>query len=137
MNDVAMGIILNSQGRILIAQRNQKKNFGGLWEFPGGKLESGESPSTALIRELKEELSIKVEILKIYDHYTYLGDNIDINFYPIQCSVVKGEISNNEHEQIEFVEVGQIGSYTFAPPDYIAVELIKKEYKDMLIRSCS
>ena len=52
---VSMGIILDSEGKILIAQRNLQKNFGGMWEFPGGKQEVDESPEDALIRELKKK----------------------------------------------------------------------------------
>ena len=59
---VSMGIILDSEGKILIAQRNLEKNFGGMWEFRGGKQEANESPEQALIRELKEELSVEVEV---------------------------------------------------------------------------
>ena len=55
---VSMRIILDSKGKILIAQRNLQKNFGGMWEFPGGKIEIGETPEAALIRELREELNI-------------------------------------------------------------------------------
>ena len=53
--------LLDSDGRILIAQRPKGKSMAGLWEFPGGKLEVGESPEQALIRELKEELAIETE----------------------------------------------------------------------------
>ena len=53
-----MGIILDSEGKILIAQRNLQKNFGGMWEFPGGKQEEDESIELTIIRELREELSI-------------------------------------------------------------------------------
>ena len=62
---VSMGIILDSEGKILIAQRNLQKNFGGMWEFPGGKQEANESPEQALIRELREELRNKDEKIEI------------------------------------------------------------------------
>ena len=81
---VSMGIILDSEGKILIAQRNLQKNFGGMWEFPGGKQEANESPEQALIRELKEELSIEVEVLRSFPPYDYKDEKIKISFYPIQ-----------------------------------------------------
>ena len=59
--DVAAGVILNESGQILIAQRPDHLHQGGLWEFPGGKLETGETPRQALDRELQEELDIQVE----------------------------------------------------------------------------
>ncbi len=57
---VSAAALIDGDGRVLIAQRPQGKSLGGLWEFPGGKVEPGESPETALIRELKEELDVDV-----------------------------------------------------------------------------
>lgn len=58
---VAAAALIDSTGRVLITQRPQHKQLGGLWEFPGGKVEPGEAPEQALIRELKEELDLTVE----------------------------------------------------------------------------
>ncbi len=58
---VAAAALIDSSGRVLITQRPQHKQLGGLWEFPGGKVELGEGPETALARELKEELDLTVE----------------------------------------------------------------------------
>jgi 8-oxo-dGTP diphosphatase len=58
---VAAAALIDDEGRVLIAQRPAGKSLGGLWEFPGGKVEPGESPEAALIRELREELSVTVE----------------------------------------------------------------------------
>ena len=58
---VAAAALLDPQGRVLITQRPRHKALGGLWEFPGGKVEAGEAPEKALVRELKEELDLTVE----------------------------------------------------------------------------
>ncbi len=58
---MAAAALIDSSGRVLITQRPQHKQLGGLWEFPGGKVEPGEAPEQALIRELKEELDLTVE----------------------------------------------------------------------------
>lgn len=58
---VAAAALIDADGRVLITQRPQHKQLGGLWEFPGGKVELGEAPETALARELKEELDLNVE----------------------------------------------------------------------------
>jgi 8-oxo-dGTP diphosphatase len=59
---VAAAALLDSSGRVLITQRPQHKQLGGLWEFPGGKVELGEAPEQALVRELKEELDLSVDL---------------------------------------------------------------------------
>ena len=58
---VAAAALIDTSGRVLITQRPEHKQLGGLWEFPGGKVESGEAPEHALVRELKEELDLTVE----------------------------------------------------------------------------
>jgi len=58
---VVAGVLLDSTGRVLLAQRPPGKHLAGMWEFPGGKLESGESPSAGLARELREELDIQID----------------------------------------------------------------------------
>ena len=128
---VSMGIILDSEGKILIAQRNLQKNFGGMWEFPGGKQEVGESPEQALIRELKEELSIEVEVLRSFPPYDYKDEKIKISFYPIQCKIVGGMIMNNEHEEVKFISLEEIDNFEFAPPDYKTVDLVKENFEEM------
>lgn len=128
MISVTMGIIFDSGGRLLIAKRNLNKNFGGLWEFPGGKLKPSELPSSGLIRELREELSIEVTIHTVYYPYLYTDENFKIECYPIHCSLLEGEPTNNEHEQVIFTYPDKLDHYSFAPPDYTTVELINSEF---------
>ena len=128
---VSMGIILDSEGKILIAQRNLQKNFGGMWEFPGGKQEANESPEDALIRELKEELSIDVEVLQSFSPYDYRDESIEVSFYPIQCKIIGGMIVNNEHEEVKFISLEEIDNFEFAPPDYKTVNLVKDYFEEM------
>ena len=128
---VSMGIILDSEGKILIAQRNLQKNFGGMWEFPGGKQEANESPEDALIRELKEELSIDVEVLRSFPPYDFRDESIEVSFYPIQCKIIGGMIVNHEHEEVKFISLEEIDNFEFAPPDYETVDLVKEYFEEM------
>lgn len=79
---VAAGLIFDSRGRVLLGQRPDGKAWAGWWEFPGGKIETGESPSQALIRELDEELGIRVET--VYPWVTYIHEYpkniVELNF---------------------------------------------------------
>ena len=128
MIKVAMGIILNEEGKVLIAKRHRNKHFGGLWEFPGGKFEDGETPAEALIRELKEEIDVEVEAHTVCQSYLYLDDSLEIEFYPVYCSIIAGKTKNLEHEEIAIVGINELKKFCFAPPDYEAIELLEKEY---------
>ena len=70
MIEVVAGIIYNNENKFLVAQRNLKKDQGGLWEFPGGKVEKEESYQEALKREIKEEFNADIEVME------YIGENI-------------------------------------------------------------
>ena len=102
-----------------------------MWEFPGGKQEANEAPEDALIRELKEELSIEVEVLRSFPPYDYKDEKIKISFYPIQCKIVGGMIMNNEHEEVKFISLEEIDNFEFAPPDYRTVDLVKDYFEEM------
>ena len=66
MTRVVMGLLFNDSGRILIARRNPSKRYGGLWEFPGGKIEAGETIEEALEREIMEELDAPIMVGRVY-----------------------------------------------------------------------
>lgn len=84
---VASGIIENTAGEILLAQRPAGKHLAGFWEFPGGKIEAGESASEALIRELKEELKLDVRIVESLGvfPYKYEVGAIDLHVFRVQA----------------------------------------------------
>ena len=76
---VVIGILRDNQGRILITRRDRKKHKGGLWEFPGGKVELGESSRQAICRELREEISI--EVIEMEHYMDIFHDYGDLNVY--------------------------------------------------------
>lgn len=82
---VVAGIILNQERQVLLAQRPPGKLLAGFWEFPGGKIESGESAQDALKRELKEELKLDIQIQKHLGvfPYTYEWGSIDLHVYEV------------------------------------------------------
>lgn len=69
--DVAVGVMINTEGEVLLAQRPKDKSWSGWWEFPGGKIESGETPKEALIRELKEELGVNITAATSWVRFDY------------------------------------------------------------------
>ena len=82
---VAAAVILGPDGRVLLAQRPVGKAFAGYWEFPGGKLEPGESPRHALVRELAEELGIAVRRAApwLVQRYRYPHAHVELNFFRV------------------------------------------------------
>ena len=80
MIDVVAAVIQNEEGKILIAQRNLKKSQGGLWEFPGGKIEPNETKEEAIIREIKEEMDIDIEAKKFIGQKVFNYPDKEINY---------------------------------------------------------
>ena len=115
--DVVAAIIENNDGDILIAKRNSKKSQGGLWEFPGGKIEKNESADDAIKREIKEELDIDIEINKwlIEKRHEYPEKTINL----ILCSAkwIGGELDLSEHEDSKWIKKEDIFNFQFADAD--------------------
>lgn len=117
MIEVAAAIIEDGAGRILIARRASGKSQAGMWEFPGGKLEPGESPEACLRRELLEEMGIAIE------PYAYFGVNehdygaVTIRLIAYRARFVSGEIVLTDHDEYRWVSAAELGEYRFAPAD--------------------
>ncbi|MDB6077141.1 MAG: hydrolase, partial [Akkermansiaceae bacterium] len=98
--DVVAGVILDSKGQILACQRPAGKHMAGKWEFPGGKVESGESPDTALVRELQEELQVTVSITGALSIVPWDYGSVRIRLIPLLCEIESGDPRPTEHTQI-------------------------------------
>lgn len=124
MIDVVAAVIQNEEGKILIAQRNLKKSQGGLWEFPGGKIEPNETKEDAIIREIKEEMDIDIETKKFIDQKVFNYPEKDINLIAIECKQISGDIKLNEHEDFKWVSKSELKKFNFAPADEFIVQAI-------------
>ena len=124
---VTAAIIKNDDG-FLICQRKDGDSYGGFWEFPGGKVEYGESPEECLVREIKEELDIGVGVDGLFDVSSYVypeGNHIVLVVY--HCSIISGEIKSNEHSQIRWIKPSEFGKYQFLEADMPLVEKLSVE----------
>ena len=110
---IAAAIIKNSRDEILITQRHPEKAHGGLWEFPGGKIETGESAAAAMIRELKEELAIEVIDLHQVDQFTHLYDSHPFEFSLFRILDYRGTPVGAEGQPLCWVPVNQLRNYNF------------------------
>ncbi len=116
---VAAGIMVNEQGEILVAQRPKGKSMEGFWEFPGGKIEEGEIPENALVREFKEELNvtIKVESLDAITFMSYDYEKFHL-FMPVWAIYEwKGEIKSNEGQNIAWIKPYELSNLPMPPAD--------------------
>ena len=118
---VASGIIIKDN-KILIGLRSKKDQGGGLWEFPGGKIELEESDINAVIRELKEELGIDVSVEQKVMQYIHKYKNTlyDISFFEINS--FKGEVKMNVHDEIKWVDLSTLKDYVFISGDLLFID---------------
>ena len=103
MIDVVCGVIENAVGELLACQRPAGKHLAGLWEFPGGKVDPGESPEAALNRELWEELNVEVEVLSSLQPVEWAYDGICIRLLPYRCRIKRGTPQAIVHDALVWV----------------------------------
>ena len=126
MTRVSAAIIKNSENEILICQRGPGGSCEFLWEFPGGKIEQGESPEECLVRECREELEIDIEVLDLFEEKKYSYPEQDIEFMFFTASLKKGAPVPSVHKTIKWVWPDRLGEYEFCPADISVVEKLVK-----------
>ena len=118
---VSSGLIIQNN-KVLIGLRSKSDNGGGLWEFPGGKIEIDESSEDAVIRELNEELDIVVHKPKKVMQYLHRFKNLiyDISFFEVIS--FKGSIKNIVHDELKWTDLASINNYNFISGDLLIIE---------------
>lgn len=113
---VAAAALCDAQGRIMLAQRPEGKPMAGLWEFPGGKLEPGEAPETALVRELREELGIEVAIadLEPLQFVSHIYEKFHLVMLLYGLRRWEGALTMREGQQIAWLYLGEFAEYDLA-----------------------
>jgi len=123
---VSSGLIIQNN-KVLIGLRSESDNGGGLWEFPGGKIEIDESSEDAVIRELNEELDIVVRKPKKIMQYLHRFKNLiyDISFFEVVS--FKGSIKKIVHDELKWVDLSSINNYNFISGDLLIIEGLTNE----------
>ena len=116
-SDTVVAAIIKKDNLYLIVQRNKHKYLGLKWEFPGGKVESGETFKEALLREIEEELNIVINVYEKIAEEKYKDNKIDIILHYFLCSQKSGTIKLNEHEDFAWIEKKDFAKYDFAEGD--------------------
>jgi 8-oxo-dGTP diphosphatase len=116
--------ILEENGLVLIARRKPGKHMGGKWEFPGGKIEPGETPEASLARELAEELDVRASIGKLLCSASYEGDGVSLELLVYKVEKFSGTPVLREHQELRWVAPSDLGSYDLADSDRTVVKAL-------------
>jgi 8-oxo-dGTP diphosphatase len=124
---VAAAALIDAQGRVLLARRPEGKKMAGLWEFPGGKMEPGETPEVALARELREELGLEVApddfAPFVFASHAYEGFHLLMPVF--LCRRWKGEPVAREGQKLAWVAPGQLAEYPMPPADRPLIPMLR------------
>ncbi|OHO33342.1 8-oxo-dGTP diphosphatase [Corynebacterium coyleae] len=123
-----VGAVIAQDGRIFAAKRGKGKSMAGFWEFPGGKIEPGESPQAALARELKEELRIEAEVGEFVVTTRHDTGDVVVELSTYICELVSGTPILTEHEEVRWVAANKLSDLTWAPADIPTVELLAERF---------
>jgi len=115
--DVTCALIVDNQNRLLAAQRSSLMSLPLKWELPGGKIEENETSEECLIREIKEELSIEIEIIKGIASNTHNYPSIIIKLIPFICKHISGEITLKEHANFKWLNTNELLDLDWADAD--------------------
>lgn len=124
---VVAAIIENKNNEILCALRSPNMSLPNLWEFPGGKVEEGESLFEAIEREIQEELSCNVKASNVFAENTHEYEKIIVNLIGMKCELIDGTPTPNEHSKLVYLSKESLNFLIWAPADIPIVEKIMKK----------
>ena len=107
--------------RFLLCQRPESKKRGLMWEFPGGKVEPGETKEEALIREIREELDCTIGVDGFLKNVEYAYPDITVHLSLFRCHVVSGEPKRMEHREIRWISHEELGNFALCPADQLLI----------------
>lgn len=125
---VVAAIIIEND-KVFATQRGYGEFKDG-WEFPGGKIEPGETPEEAIVREIKEELDTEVEVIELLDTVEYDYPNFHLSMGCFICKIKSGDLVLKEHEAAKWLTKGTLGSVEWLPADMGLVGEIEKYLKE-------
>ena len=123
---VVAAVIRDQEDRVLLTQRPEGRHMGGLWEFPGGKIDDGEAPGEALVRELDEELGIEIVVQRPLTFAVHEEPDLRILLLFYSARIARGEPQGHEGQAVEWVAVTELPSFPTPPADAELIRLLAK-----------
>jgi 8-oxo-dGTP diphosphatase len=129
---VSAALLRNDKGHVLLAERPTGKLLAGMWEFPGGKVEENEPPELALVRELREELAIEVDVadLKPLTFVTHAYNHFHLLMLLYHCTRWQGTPHGREGQALRWVAPTEMAALPMPPADLPLVEYVRKSFSD-------
>ena len=121
--------VIQKERKILIAKRSNSGVHPSLWEFPGGKVEEGETLKEALKREIKEELDCWITVGDFIDESMVFTDTLQIEMAVFEAIVQQGEPRKLEHAELRWIEIHELECFTWAPADIPLLESVSRYFK--------
>ncbi|MBN1700208.1 MAG: (deoxy)nucleoside triphosphate pyrophosphohydrolase [Spirochaetales bacterium] len=115
-------------GKFLIARRKKGGSLGNKWEFPGGKVEAGETPQEGLVREIHEEFDIAITVGEFIGSHRFSNEDKDYELMAYYTEYLDGELKLHEHQEIRWITLDDFDSFDFAESDRTIVEILKKRH---------
>jgi 8-oxo-dGTP diphosphatase len=126
MIEVVCGVIRDGEGRVLACRRSAERHLGGLWEFPGGKVDAGESYEAALVRELMEELAISVEVSgQVGEPVVWSDEKVTIRLTAFFCEISEGQPVAIDHSEIRWCRQEEMERLDWAEADLPILETLR------------
>ena len=122
--EVSAALIFHG-GKLLITQRHAKSHLGGLWEFPGGKRETGETFEQCLVREIREELGVEISVGKLFEEisHDYPEKSVRLKFF--LCELIAGEPQPLDCAAVKWIEKSELAKFEFPAADVQLLEKLK------------
>ena len=128
IQSIGIGIVINNLLEVLIDKRRKEGHMGGFWEFPGGKKRFDENIEMTIARELKEELSIEVDVGKHLITFNHSYGNKRMRFSVYLCHLVSGEPKPLASQQVRWVHLSELGEFNFPDANEKMIVALQEHY---------